>query len=78
MIKINSAEQIVLFIQEPEDEMAAIRFIERHKPSRMPTHWKEYTITLKEQAERIGLKGGHGISFFNYLENVNDIPCKSR
>ncbi len=67
MIRTNSLDEIVEFVMEPEEEMAAIRFIERHKPSAQPYYRKDYTITLKEQAARLGLQGGYNLHFHGIL-----------
>lgn len=57
MIKTNSSGEIVLFIQEPEDQVAAIRFIHAHRPG---AKRRDYVMTKAQQARHLGLKGGYG------------------
>jgi hypothetical protein len=56
--------QINLFVMEPAEEMAAIRFIKEHKPP-APVR-VDYTISLEDQAKRLNLKGGYGIDFSDF------------
>jgi hypothetical protein len=69
MIKANDEYQIVLFVMEPEEELQTLRFLALHKGV---IGVKEYdfwtnnsTMSLTEQATRLGLTGGYFQNFLN-------------
>lgn len=63
----NNQGQAILFVMEPEEELASLRFIESYKPPKLViTRALWYPdLTESETAKELGLTGGYGLSFFN-------------
>ena len=62
----NQKGETMAFIMEPEEELAAVRFIALHKPSRIvvvPDELFNSDFSPAEIAEELGLRGGYDINF---------------
>jgi hypothetical protein len=62
MIKTNESGQTTVYIMEPEEELFSLRILKRRRtcasrPS--PSYWLDNIIPIKDQAQRIGLRGGY-------------------